>query len=217
MILLVFSVTVTEDVTGFYSVVPNNSCTSSFTVLHTKYLKRAFTRHVCVCVPPLTDLGRVSPPGHVLGPDGLLDAVHLQLVALAVAGGVLLRLLQSRLQGFDPLSRSSKTLFQFRKLTAQVCIITHQLWDRLDVLDYFFTNQAQGKNKCKGNKSKEERGTRATLTECCSGSSFKSYLFVNLGELLKIVLKKGDFLFLSCAPPRIVRVHLSTLHNKDGV
>uniref|UniRef100_A0A8C9ZB92 Uncharacterized protein n=1 Tax=Sander lucioperca TaxID=283035 RepID=A0A8C9ZB92_SANLU len=54
----------------------------------------------------LTDLGRVSPPGHVLGPDGLLDAVHLLLVALAVAGGVLLGLLQCRLQGLDPLSRS---------------------------------------------------------------------------------------------------------------
>uniref|UniRef100_A0A3Q2TCH4 Uncharacterized protein n=1 Tax=Fundulus heteroclitus TaxID=8078 RepID=A0A3Q2TCH4_FUNHE len=37
----------------------------------------------------------MSPPGHVLGPDGLLDAVHLLLVALAVAGGVLLGLLQS--------------------------------------------------------------------------------------------------------------------------
>lgn len=72
----------------------------------------------------------MSPPGHVLGPDGLLDAVHLLLVALAVTGGVLLGLLQSRLQGLDPLSRSTKTLFQFRKLTAQVCIITHQLWDK---------------------------------------------------------------------------------------
>uniref|UniRef100_A0A4W6CLP7 Uncharacterized protein n=1 Tax=Lates calcarifer TaxID=8187 RepID=A0A4W6CLP7_LATCA len=36
----------------------------------------------------------MSPPGHVLGSDGLLDAVHLLLVALAVAGGVLLGLLQ---------------------------------------------------------------------------------------------------------------------------
>uniref|UniRef100_A0A3B3CYG2 Uncharacterized protein n=1 Tax=Oryzias melastigma TaxID=30732 RepID=A0A3B3CYG2_ORYME len=46
----------------------------------------------------LTDLSRVAPPGHVLGPDGLLDAVHLLLVALAVAGGVLLGLLQCRFQ-----------------------------------------------------------------------------------------------------------------------
>uniref|UniRef100_A0A3B3VG60 Transmembrane protein n=1 Tax=Poecilia latipinna TaxID=48699 RepID=A0A3B3VG60_9TELE len=44
----------------------------------------------------LTDLGRVSPPGHVLGPDGFLDAVHLLLVALAVACGVLLGLLQTQ-------------------------------------------------------------------------------------------------------------------------
>lgn len=73
----------------------------------------------------------MSPPGHVLGSDGLFDAVHFLLVALAIAGGVLLGFLQSRLQGLDPLSRSSKTLFQFRKLTAQVCIITHQLWDNL--------------------------------------------------------------------------------------
>lgn len=40
---------------------------------------------------------------------------------------------------------------------------------------------------------------------------------MNFGELLKIVLKKGNFLFLCCAPPRIIRVHLSTLHNKDEV
>lgn len=80
----------------------------------------------------LTDLGRMAPPGHVLGPDSLLDAVHLLLVALAVTRGVLLGLLQSRLQGLDPFSRSTKALFQFRKLTAQVCIITHQLWGRSD-------------------------------------------------------------------------------------
>uniref|UniRef100_A0A8C6PEH2 Uncharacterized protein n=1 Tax=Nothobranchius furzeri TaxID=105023 RepID=A0A8C6PEH2_NOTFU len=36
----------------------------------------------------------VAPPGHVLGSDGLLDAIHLLLVALAVAGGVLLGFLQ---------------------------------------------------------------------------------------------------------------------------
>uniref|UniRef100_A0A669DE76 Uncharacterized protein n=1 Tax=Oreochromis niloticus TaxID=8128 RepID=A0A669DE76_ORENI len=51
----------------------------------------------------------MSPPGHVLGSDGLFDAVHFLLVALAIAGGVLLGFLQSRLQGLDPLSRSSKT------------------------------------------------------------------------------------------------------------
>ena len=78
------------------------------------------TRRLIVNVsgPLLTDLGGVAPPGHVLGPDGLLDAVHLLLVALAVAGGVLLGLLQSGLQGFDPLCCGAKTLLQFRKLTA---------------------------------------------------------------------------------------------------
>lgn len=90
----------------------------------------------------LTDLGRMSPPGHVLGPDGLLDAVHLLLVALAVTSSVLLGLLQSRLQGLDPLSRSTKTLFQFRKLTAQVCIITYQLWERSGHFHLFQFSQA---------------------------------------------------------------------------
>lgn len=44
-----------------------------------------------------------------------------------------------------------------------------------------------------------------------------SYLFVNLGELLKIVLKKGDFLFLCSAAPCVVRVHLSALHKTTQV
>ena len=38
-----------------------------------------------------------------------------------------------------------------------------------------------------------------------------SYLFVNLGELLKVVLKKGDLLLLGCAAAGVVRVHLSAL------
>uniref|UniRef100_A0A8C5NHP4 Uncharacterized protein n=1 Tax=Gouania willdenowi TaxID=441366 RepID=A0A8C5NHP4_GOUWI len=56
---------------------------------------------------PLTNLGRVPPPGHVLGSDSFLDAVHLLLVALAVAYGVLLGFLQSRFQGLDPASTSA--------------------------------------------------------------------------------------------------------------
>lgn len=44
-----------------------------------------------------------------------------------------------------------------------------------------------------------------------------SYLFVNFGELLKIVLKKGDFLFLCSAAPCVVRVHLSALHKTTQV
>lgn len=35
---------------------------------------------------------------------------------------------------------------------------------------------------------------------------------MNLGELLKIVLKKGNFLFLRCAAPSVIRVHLCTLY-----
>uniref|UniRef100_A0A3Q3DXR2 Uncharacterized protein n=1 Tax=Hippocampus comes TaxID=109280 RepID=A0A3Q3DXR2_HIPCM len=68
----------------------------------------AWLRLLKDCIFPLTNLRGVSPPGHVLGPDSLFDAVHLLLVALAVAGGVFLCLLQCRLQRFDPLSRSTK-------------------------------------------------------------------------------------------------------------
>uniref|UniRef100_A0A3P9Q3T5 Uncharacterized protein n=1 Tax=Poecilia reticulata TaxID=8081 RepID=A0A3P9Q3T5_POERE len=51
----------------------------------------------------------VSPPGHVLGPDGFLDAVHLLLVALAVACRVLLGLLQTQAPfSGSPASKSVK-------------------------------------------------------------------------------------------------------------
>lgn len=43
-----------------------------------------------------------------------------------------------------------------------------------------------------------------------------SYLFVNLGELLKIVLKKGYFLLLCSAAPCVIGVHLSALQNKKN-
>lgn len=39
---------------------------------------------------------------------------------------------------------------------------------------------------------------------------------MNLGELLKIVLKKGNFLFLCRAAPCVIGVHLSALHNKEN-
>uniref|UniRef100_A0A3B5MS57 Uncharacterized protein n=1 Tax=Xiphophorus couchianus TaxID=32473 RepID=A0A3B5MS57_9TELE len=86
----------------------------------------------------LTDLGRVSPPGHVLGPDGFLDAVHLLLVALAVACGVLLGLLQCRFQRLDPLSRSAKTFFQFWKLT-RLSSFSSQVMVFLRVLFFSFS------------------------------------------------------------------------------
>lgn len=59
-----------------------------------------------------TDLGRVGPPGHVLGPHCLLDAIHLLLVALAVSHGVLLGLLQRALQGLDALCRGPQPFLQ---------------------------------------------------------------------------------------------------------
>ena len=77
-----------------------------------------------------TDLGRVSPPGHVLGSHGLLDAVHLLLVALAVPHGVLLGLLQRALQRLHALGRGSQALLQLGQLTAQVCIVPDQLQGR---------------------------------------------------------------------------------------
>uniref|UniRef100_A0A673A9A5 Uncharacterized protein n=1 Tax=Sphaeramia orbicularis TaxID=375764 RepID=A0A673A9A5_9TELE len=93
-----------------------------------------------------TDLGRVSPPGHVLGSDGLFDAVHLLLVSFAVAGGVLLGLLQSRFQGLDPLSRSTKArdvkqtvspfLQRFSSFSSQVMVFLRVLFFSFS-LSYF--------------------------------------------------------------------------------
>ncbi len=57
---------------------------------------------VCMCVPS-TYHSRGSP-AHVFGLDGVLNALHLLLVALSVASCILFGLLQSGLQGFDPLS-----------------------------------------------------------------------------------------------------------------
>lgn len=85
----------------------------------------------------LTNLCRVAPPGHVLGPDSLFDAVHLLLVALAVPHGVLLGLLQGILQGFDSFGRGSKPLLQFGQLAAKVCVVSNQLRVKINFLRYF--------------------------------------------------------------------------------
>ena len=45
----------------------------------------------------------------------------------------------------------------------------------------------------------------------CTDHLVVSYLFVNLGELLKVVLKEGDLLLLGRAAAGVVRVHLSAL------
>uniref|UniRef100_A0A8C4HEE6 Uncharacterized protein n=1 Tax=Dicentrarchus labrax TaxID=13489 RepID=A0A8C4HEE6_DICLA len=81
----------------------------------------------------------MSPPGHVLGPHGLFDAVHLLLVALAVAGGVLLGLLQSRLQGLDPLSRSTKTLYTSSPFLQRFSSFSSQVTVFLKVLFFSFS------------------------------------------------------------------------------
>lgn len=69
----------------------------------------------------------MAPPGLVLRPDRLFDALHLLLVALTVPHGVLLRLSQRRLEGFHSLGSGSQTLLQLRQLAAQLRIVTHQL------------------------------------------------------------------------------------------
>lgn len=74
-----------------------------------------------------TNLGRVGPPGHVLGSHCLLDAIYLLLVALAVPHGVLLGLLQCAFQGLDTLCRGTQPLLQLGQLTAQVCVVPDQL------------------------------------------------------------------------------------------
>uniref|UniRef100_A0A3Q2CRM2 Transmembrane protein n=1 Tax=Cyprinodon variegatus TaxID=28743 RepID=A0A3Q2CRM2_CYPVA len=84
----------------------------------------------------------MSPPGHVLGPDGLLDAVHLLLVALAVAGGVLLGLLQCRFQWFcsspspSRISASTALLSRFSSFSSQVMVFLRVLFFSFS-LSYF--------------------------------------------------------------------------------
>ena len=75
----------------------------------------------------LTDGGHVPPPHEVSLSDGLLDAVHLVLVALPVAHGALLGLLQRLLQRLDALHGGAQTLLQLGQLAAQVGVVTHQL------------------------------------------------------------------------------------------
>lgn len=97
-----------------------NSKTNETIISHR--LRNQFKR-VGVC----TNLCRVSSAGHVLGPDGLFDAVHLLLVPLAVSCCVLFGLLQCRLQSLHTFSCRTQTLLQLGQLTAQICVITHEL------------------------------------------------------------------------------------------
>ena len=75
----------------------------------------------------LTNLRRVSAPHEVPLSDGLLDAVDLVLVALAVAQRAFLRLLQRLLERLDALHRGAQALLQLRQLTTQVSVVAHQL------------------------------------------------------------------------------------------
>lgn len=76
---------------------------------------------------PLTDLRLRAAPRQILLAHRLLDAVHLVLVALAVAHRALLRLLQGRLQRLDAVHRRAQSLLQLGQLAAQVGVVAHQL------------------------------------------------------------------------------------------
>lgn len=69
----------------------------------------------------------MGAPQGILCPHGVLDAVHLLLVAPAVHHGSLLGIPQCSLQGLNSLSSRPKTFLQLWKLTAQICIVTNQL------------------------------------------------------------------------------------------
>uniref|UniRef100_A0A3B3HNB6 Uncharacterized protein n=1 Tax=Oryzias latipes TaxID=8090 RepID=A0A3B3HNB6_ORYLA len=78
----------------------------------------------------------MPPPGHVLGPDSLLDAVHLLLVALAVAGGVLLGLLHANTSALAfSLSNCSST----GTLSPRLSSFSNQVTVFLSVLFFSFS------------------------------------------------------------------------------
>lgn len=86
--------------------------------------------HRCFSPPPTYH--RWRSPAHVFGFVGVFDPLHLLFVTLPVSGGVLLGLLQRRLQSFDPLRRRPQTLLHFRNLTAEVGVVPHQLTERTE-------------------------------------------------------------------------------------
>lgn len=55
----------------------------------------------------------------------------------------------------------------------------------------------------------ERRRSRGKLAQ-------PSYLFVNLGELLQVILQEGNFLLLGSTASSIVTVQLYTLHQDKG-
>uniref|UniRef100_A0A3B3SK69 Uncharacterized protein n=1 Tax=Paramormyrops kingsleyae TaxID=1676925 RepID=A0A3B3SK69_9TELE len=87
----------------------------------------------------------VPPPGHVLGAHGLLDAVHLLLVALAVARRVLLGLLQALSSGENVTllklntasARPSPLRQRFSSFSSHVMVLRRVLFFSFS-LSYFF-------------------------------------------------------------------------------
>lgn len=145
-----------------------------------------------------TNLCRMSSSSHVLGPYGLLDAIHLLLIPFPIAGCIFFGFFQSRLQGLNSLSCSPKSFLQLWKLTTKICIITYQLQEEsicLPIIFYCFTSYH-------GQINLREGGV---------------YLFVDFCELFQVVLKKGDLLLLCSTSPCVIRVHFCALQIKYPV
>lgn len=131
-------------------------------------------------------------PAHVfrLGDDGgVLDALHLLLVALSVMGCVLLGLLQGRLQAFDPLSRGPQALLHLGDLTAQVGVVPHQLQ----------RGKQMTENRVRGGGADGHTGPSDTKADESHSIVSFSYLLVDFGQLLEVVLQETDLLFLGGA------------------
>lgn len=109
-----------------------------------------------------TDLSRMCPPGHVLGPHSLLDAIHFLLVALSVPHGILLGLFERTLQGLDALCSSTEPLLQLGEFTAQIRIVPDQLQQRVKEASY-----EQGCATLWQDKGREEETTLISSLQGC--------------------------------------------------
>lgn len=148
----------------------------------------------------------MGAPHRILCPHGVLDAVHLLLVAAAVHHGSLLRVPQCSLQGLNSLSSRPKTFLQLWKLTAQICIVTNQLTE---------TRNIRGRKAEREGVNTTEKNLVLWLisaTYCTKALSWSvPHLFVNLCKLVQVILKKGNLLLLGARPPAIIRFHFGTL------
>lgn len=75
----------------------------------------------------LTNLRRMSSSGHILGSYSFFYTIYFLLIPFTITRSILFGFLQCRLQSFNSFSCSSKSLLQFRKFTAKICIVTYQL------------------------------------------------------------------------------------------